>query len=231
MSDHDTLTREDSTGEAQRWRRLVLTAGVAGLAMPLLTLAPIIVASTEGEPDFNGDRAEVLEFLQASSWGVGFAGFVFVVGMVAMVWFAVGLGHVTGRAEGTPAGRSTLAASSAVLFVAANLGGPAEAARHRADTLDPDVGLFAFDMANIAFANSWVAMGGWMLCSGSVIVGTRCLPRWLGWVGVVGGITLAASRAAWTSSLWLVPYLLFWVFIVGVALWLLRHPTGEVAAT
>jgi hypothetical protein len=209
MSDFDTLARTDSTDEDERWRRLVRATGVAGLTMPLLTLAPIIVASTAGEPDFNGDRAAVLEFLQDTRWGAGVAGFLFVVGLVAMVWFAVGLAFLTGRAEGTPAWRSAVAAASAVVFVVANLGGPAEAARHRAETLDADVGLFAFDMSNIAFANSWVAMGSFMACSGWVMASTRCLPAWLGWIGIAGGIGLAASRAAWTSSLWLAPYLLF----------------------
>jgi len=40
----------------------------------------------------------------------------------------------------------------------------------------------------------------------------------------MGGIGMALSRVWWTSSIWLAPYLLFWVFVVAVAIWLLRHP-------
>ena len=60
MSDYDTLTQEESTHEAKRWRQLIRVAGVAGLAMPLLTLAPVIIASTAA-PASAGDPARERE--------------------------------------------------------------------------------------------------------------------------------------------------------------------------
>ena len=224
MTDFESTASAD-TEQAGRWRRLARATGIAGLAFPVLTLTPIIMASTAGEPDFNGDREAVLAFFQAtSSSAPDFGIFVTIVGILTAVWFGIGLAFLLGRAEGTPAWRSAVAAASVAMFAVLALTGPWEAAQHRARELDPDVGLFAFDLGNLAFANSWVAIGSFLLCCGWVIVSTRCLPRWLGWIAVVGGIGMALSRVWWTSSIWLAPYLLFWVFVVAVAIWLLRHP-------
>lgn len=227
MTDLEGAPASTDTEQSGRWRRLARVTGVAGLAFPVLTLTPIIIASTAGEPGFDGDRAAVLAFFQATrSAAAEFGTFVIVLGALATVWFGVGLAFLLGRAEGTPAWRSAVAAASALMFTVLNLTGPWEAARHRAQELDPDVGLFAFDMGNLSFANSWVAIGSFLLCCGWVILGTRCMPRWLGWVALVGGIGMALSRAWWTSSIWLLPYLFFWVFVLAVAIWLLRHPSA-----
>jgi hypothetical protein len=45
----------------------------------------------------------------------------------------------------------------------------------------------------------------------------------VGWLAIASGAGLALSRVSWTSSIWLLPYLMFWLWVVTVAVLLLRR--------
>jgi hypothetical protein len=49
------------------------------------------------------------------------------------------------------------------------------------------------------------------------------IPRWVGWLAIVSGVGLALSRISWTSYVWLLPYLMFWLLVATVAVLLLRR--------
>jgi hypothetical protein len=65
---------------------------------------------------------------------------------------------------------------------------------------------------------TFAAFGGW------VVLTTRVFSRWLGWLMVASGVGLALSRFVWTRDLWLVPYALFWIWVVIASVRLLRKP-------
>jgi hypothetical protein len=169
-------------------------------------------------------RDEVLAFLRATSSTLArFGSYLVVVGMVALIWFAVGLALLLARAEGRPPWRSSIATASALVFVGLVLHAPGEAASYRAQTLTPELAAYAFDVGNLGFANGWVAMGSFVLCAGWAMISTRFAPRWLGWLAVAGGGGLVLSRAVWTSEIWLVPYGFFWLWLIIVSVRLLRR--------
>jgi hypothetical protein len=56
-----------------------------------------------------------------------------------------------------------------------------------------------------------------------VLLTTRFLPRWLGWLAIAIGLGLVLSRISWTSPIWLLPYLMFWLWVIIVAVLLLRR--------
>lgn len=93
----------------------------------------------------------------------------------------------------------------------------------RANELDPQIARHAFDEAQAAFANARVALGSFAVCCGWVIVSTRFLPRWLGWLAIASRVALIFSRISWTSSIFLLPYGLFWLWVLVVAGLLLRR--------
>jgi hypothetical protein len=86
----------------------------------------------------------------------------------------------------------------------------------------------AFDEGQAAFANGRVALGSFAVCCGWVIASTRFLPRWVGWLAIASGAGLALSRISWTSYIWLL-YLMFWLWVIAVAVLLLRRNFRGVA--
>jgi hypothetical protein len=58
---------------------------------------------------------------------------------------------------------------------------------------------------------------------------TRFRPRWVGWLAIASGAGPALSRISWTSWIWLPPYLLFWLWVITVAVLLLRRNFRGVA--
>jgi hypothetical protein len=219
------LAREttESDGAAARWRLLDRTTGIIGLASFLLVLGPIIAASSQ-EPGFTGDAAAVQNFFRSSSGAAAAIGvYLTTIGLVGQLWFAVGLGLLMARAEGPPPWRSAIAAVSALAFVVLNLNGVWQAASNRADGLTPELALFAFDAGNLAFANSWVAMGSFALASGLVMLTGRFLRPWLGWLAVLAGVGLILSRLVWTNSVWFFPYAIFWIWMIIISIRLLRR--------
>ena len=93
------------------------------------------------------------------------------------------------------------------------LSGNKVAVAFRADDLDPQIARYAFDEGQAAFANARVAQGSFAVCCGWVIVSTRFLPRWLGWLAIASGVGLVLSRISWTGYFWLPFYLMFWIWV------------------
>jgi hypothetical protein len=215
------MTDDASTSAVDPWRRLNRVTGVAGLAGAVLVFVPV-VAGTPPEPSFSAAATEFLSYYRSPhTVGSASRSFVFTIGLVTVVWFVGALGVSLRRAEGEAPWRSVIAIGSGVIFVALVLSGNEVAAAFRAADLDPQIARYAFDEAQATFANARVAMGSFAVCCGWVIVSTRFLPRWGGWAAIASGVGLVLCRISWTSYLWLPFYLLFWLWVLTVAVTLL----------
>jgi hypothetical protein len=222
-----TITAPASAGVA--WRRLGRVTGVAGLAAIVLIFVPLVVG-TRPEPGFNAPATEILTYYRSPHTPAAqFRSFIFTVGLITFAWFVVALTTLLRRAEGEAPWRSTIAMVSGVLLVAPVLSGNEVAVAFRADDLDPQIAMYAFDEAQAAFANARVALGSFAVCCGWVIASTRFLPRWLGWLAIASGVGLALSRISWTNEIWLLPYAMFWLWVIIVAILLLRRNFRGVA--
>jgi len=211
-------------------RRLFRVTGIAGL-MAMVLIFGAVVVGTRQEPAFNARPTGFLTYYRSPDTpGAEFRSFVLTVGLIAFVWFVVALTTLLRRAEGEPPWRSTIAMLSGVLLPALALSGSEVAAGFRADDLDPQIARYAFDESQAAFANARVALGSFAGCCGWVLLTTRFLPRWLGWLAIATGLGLVLSRISWTSPIWLLPYLMFWLWVIIVAVLLLRRGLRGVAA-
>jgi hypothetical protein len=185
----------------------------------VVIFTPIIAISSLGEPPLEAESADIVTFFRAADVGwVDAAEATASLGILAFLWFVVGLALLLRRAEGQPAWRSTIALVSGVLLAAYGvLDASWDAAIHRGTEIDETVAAYAFDVGNIGFANSWLALASFSLSAGSVIISTRALPRWTGWYAMGVGIGLLLARYLWfVEGLWFLPYGLFWLWVIAV---------------
>ena len=211
------------------WIRLARVTGVVGLFGVVALFVPIIAVASAGEPGFQATAAEALTFFRNAHVGwiraiAPLAG----LGMLAVLWFVVGITLLLGRAEGNPPWRSRIAlVSGVILAVYGILDSSWDSATHAAAGLDQPVAVYAFYVGNLEFANAWFGAGSFIGLCGWVVLRTSVFPRWLGWWAVVSGVGLVLSRFVWTLEFWLLPYTMFWLWVVAVCILLLRRRAVE----
>ena len=214
------------------WVRLARITAATGLSSFVLLFGTIIPLAALGEPPFTASNDEARAYFANIS--VGWPQTLTALSSVAAIgilWFVVGLTLLLRRAEGDPPWRSTIALVSGVLLTAYTaLDASLDAASFRGADLDPAVAGYAFAVGSVGFANAWLALASFAVCAGWVGVATGIFGRWLGWWAIISGIGLALSRFFWTSEIWLLPYLLFWLWMIIVCVRLLRwSPAGAYA--
>ena len=159
-----------------------------------------------------------------SSWADA-AGTVALLGLVALTCFMVGLCLLLGRAEGQPPWRSTVALVFGALFATYLFTDTSwDAAGNRGADLDPGLAHFAFDHGEHGVRQR-LGHHGQLRCVRRLGgARDRVFRRWLGWLMVASGVGLALSRFVWTTNAWLLPYALFWIWVIAVCIRLLRKP-------
>jgi hypothetical protein len=196
---------------------LARATGIIGIVFMILLFGPIIALSTAGEPPLDATASEAVKYFGniEANWAQ------LALAVSTLGW----IGNLLRRVEGDPPWRSTIATLSGGLLAAYGLVGVSlGAASLHGGKITPDVADFAWTFANVGFANAWIAVASFALCSGWVILSTRALERWMGWWLIVAGLGLVAARFVWTSDLWTVPYLLFWVWLLVLSIRLIRRP-------
>jgi hypothetical protein len=210
---------------SDRWTRMIRSTGVVGLVTFVVLFAAIIAMSL-GEPAFTASPEEARAFYLNSTAGWVQAAMA-VAGLAAIgwIWFVVGLCLLLGRAEGSPPWRSAVALVCGVILAALLLlNTSGNAASFGAADLDLAVASYAFDVSSLGLANVWLALGGFAVCSGWVVLSTPVVGRWLGWWAIASGLGLVICRFFWTSEVWLLPYFAFWIWMIIMCIQLVRKP-------
>jgi hypothetical protein len=211
---------------AQPYRILARVTGVIGIVFIVLLFGPIIALSTAGEPPLDATASEAAKYfgnIEATWARLALA--TSTLGWIGSLWFFVAFGYLLRRVEGDPPWRSTIATLSGALLSAYGLVGVSVgAASLHGGKITPNVADFAWASASVGFANAWIAIASFALASGWVILSTRALERWMGWLLIVAGVGLVAARFVWTIDLWIAPYLLFWAWALVLSIRLIRRP-------
>jgi hypothetical protein len=210
---------------ADRWTRMIRGTGVAGLLSVVLLFAPIIAISSLGEPPFVASAEQARAFFVNGSAGwVQAAMSLASLSAIGLIWFVVGLSLLLARVEGSPPWRSAVALVSGVLVPAYLLLDVSwDAASFGSADLDLAVANYAFDVGNLGFANVWIAMASFAVCCGWLTLSTRVVGRWLGWWAIASGLGLVLSRFFWTSEIWFLPYVAFWIWVIIICILLIRR--------
>lgn len=216
------MTTTPSTSAPAASQHLARVTGISGLLAVLLVFA--VLVGSRPEPAFDAPPADFLTHYRApNTLGSDVRSFGLALAMLSFVWFVVTLTTQLRRAEGEAPWRSNVAMVSGLLFATLVLSGNEVAAVFTADDLDPQVARYAFEESQAAFANARVALGSCAICCGWALLATRFLPRWLGWLAIASGVGLVLARLSWTSYVWLLPYLAFWLWTLVVAVLVLRR--------
>jgi hypothetical protein len=210
--------------ESDRYVALARTTGIIGITFLVLLFGPIIALSSAGEPPLVATATEALQyFVNLEATWAQLVSAASTLGMISCLWFFVAFGFLLGRAEGNPAWRSTIATLSGALLGTYGLVNASwQAASQHGGRITAEVADFAYALGNVGFANAWIALASFALCSGWVILSTGMFERWMGWWVVAAGVGLVVARFVW--AIWGVGYALLWIWILVVCIRLIRRP-------
>lgn len=202
-------------------RNLARITGAAGLLTLVVVLGSSLANDYQSAP-FDSTSAETVAFFRSLDDTFGaISSFATAVGLIAMLWFTLGLAMLLRRYEGELPWRSVFLAGAGVVSVVGGQIATWEAASYRSEDIDPQVARYAFDLGNISFANGWVAAGAVGICASLIVLSSRDLPRWLGWWGLVAGVGSVLARAVWTEGYAFLPFTAFWIWVAVLSVALL----------
>ena len=210
-----------AVASTQQRRNLARITGAAGLVTLVVVLGTSLANDYQSASmDSNAD--ETVAFFRSLDDAFGaFSSFATAVGLIAMLWFTLGLALLLRRYEGALPWRSVFLAGAGVVSVVSGQIATWEAASYRSDDIDPQVARYAFDLGNLSFANGWVATGAVGICTGLIVLTSRNLPHWLGWWGLIAGVGSVLARAVWTEDYAFVPFAAFWIWVAVLSVALL----------
>jgi hypothetical protein len=193
-------------------RTLARVTAWAGITTLVLVLGASMVNDYQSVP-FTSDSDQIVTFFRSIDDTLGAASaFLTAVGLIAMLWFTLGLALLLRPYDGDLPWRSVFLAGAGVVSVVSGQIASWDAAAYRSDDIDPQVARYAFDLGNLSFANGWVATGAVAICAGLIMVSSTALPHWLGWWALVAGVGQVLARSIWTHDVAFVPFTVFWVW-------------------
>jgi hypothetical protein len=218
-----TATNRTQTAASSSERRtLARITGAAGLFTLVAVLGTSLANDYQGIA-FDADANEVVSFFRTLDDRFGaFSSFATAVGLIAMLWFSLGLALLLRRYEGELPWRSVFLAGAGTTSVVTGQIGSWDAAVFRSDDIDPQVSRYAFDLGNISFANGWVATGAVAICAALLMLRARSVPRWLAWWALAAGVGQVLARAVWTEDVAFLPGAAYWLWVGVLCVLLLR---------
>jgi hypothetical protein len=215
------VTQHMSDTSAQR-RILARVTGAAGITTLVVVLGTSL-ANDYQSAAFTSDAEQTVAFFRSlDDWFGAFSAFLTSVGLIAMLWFAIGLALLLRPYDGEVPWRSAFLAGAGVVSVVSGQIASWDAAVFRSEDIDPQVARYAFDLGNLSFANSWVATGALAICAGLIIASAPGLPHWLGWWAILAGTGSVLARAVWTEGIAFIPFTAFWLWAAVMSVLLLR---------
>ena len=202
-------------------RNLARITGGAGLFTVVVVVGGSLANDYQSAP-MDSSGAETVAFFRSLDDSLGtISSFATAVGLIAMLWFSLGLALLLRRYEGELPWRSLFLAGAGVVSVVSGQIASWDAAVYRSGDIDPQVARYAYDLGNLSFANGWVSAGAVGICAGLIVLSSRDLPRWLGWWGLVAGVGSVLARADWTAEAAFVPFAAFWLWVAVLSVVLL----------
>jgi hypothetical protein len=209
---------------SRRWAR---AGGVGGILFVvslfvLISVGPL--TNPTSEPAFNAPSSALLAYAKSDKGGLYPLALVGIAGMFGFLLFAAVLIAKFRDSQRAMSAPSILVVLATAVFTALWLAefGVTFAGQFRRGDLDPMGASVFYGLANGIFVVSWAAITGFLATAGVAALSSGTLPRWLAWSGLGIGAALLLAVAIPLTAVWLLPYLLFYVWVVAVSVVLLR---------
>lgn len=198
-----------------RWERFAPLTGI--VAVVLWVVGVIVEESTDfSEKD---TPQEILTVFQDDTNTLIAAGVIFAFGAVFFIWFLGSLRAALYSAEGGVGrlssivyGSGMLAALCLLLQVAPTLQGAVDE-----DDLSADTAQSLQSMGESFFLGTELTLLAMFVAVGLLVLRTRVLPIWLGWVSLAVALLLAIIPIGWAGVVWAFP---LWTIVTSVLLYL-----------
>jgi hypothetical protein len=200
--------------------RLGPLAGIVAIALFVLGVVMIESANPPGE---KASPAEYLAYYQNEDRSILWGGVVFQLGAVFFLWFLgvlrarlVAAEGLLARLSATAFAGGIVAVTCALLLPAADMSGALSK-----DELTPDAAVVFNNFSDTFFLGAEFGAAVLVAAAGLVILGTRALPRWLGWVSLVLALVLLIAPIGWAGLIFGLP---IWTVLVSLLLILRPSP-------
>ena len=200
-----------------RWERFAPLSGVVAV---VLWVVGVILEGSTGYAEKDTPE-EILSVLREDSGTLIAAGVVFAFGVVFFIWFLGSLRAAFAAAEGGVGrlssiawGSGMLAALSLILQI-----GPTVQGAFDEDDLSPEAAQALHSVGEAAFGGTEFTLLAMFVAVGMLILRTRLLGAWLGWVSFAIAVVLAIVPIGWAGVVWLFP---LWTIVTSVLLF--RRP-------
>jgi hypothetical protein len=197
----------------ERWERFAPLTGIVAI---LLFIAGVIVQESSSRPD-DETPENILNWFRDDPNTLIAGGILFAIGVVFLIWFFGSLRAAywtaeggTGRLSAIAYGSGLLAALGLLLSIAPTVQGAFEK-----DDLSPDAAQSLAFLSDAFFGATEFALVPMFVASGLLILRTRVLPVWLGWVSFLIALVLLIIPIGWAGVVWLFP---LWTIVVSFLL-------------
>lgn len=168
--------------------------GVAGILTVVVVIGASLVEGYENQ-SMTATSPAILRFFRSLDDRLGWLmSYVTIVGLIACLWFAIGLALCLRQHERGVPWRSAFLAAAGVVSVVSSQIASWDVAVFRSGTIDPHVATYAYDLGGISFANSWVAAGAVGICAGLVMLRAPAVPSWVAGRGLIAGVGEVLAR-------------------------------------
>jgi hypothetical protein len=198
-----------------RWERFSPLAGIVAVA--LWVLGTIIAESTDYS-DKNTPE-EILAVLQQDGNTIIAGGIIFGFGVVFFIWFLGSLRAALYSAEGGIGRLTSIAYGSGMLAALCLLFQitPIVQGAFNDDDLSADTAQSLNEMGESFFGGAEFTLLAMFLAAGLLLVRTRVLGAWLGWVSLAIALLLAIIPIGWAGVVFAFP---LWTIVTSVLLYL-----------
>jgi hypothetical protein len=199
-----------------RWERL---GPLAGILAVVLFVVGVIVIEGGSPPGDDAAPQEYLSYYQDNDDTILLGGVIFQLGAVFFLWF---LGHLRARlalAEGGVQRLTAIAFGGGLIATTCALliPGADEAGALSNEQITPDAAVVFNNFGDTFFIGAEFAAAALLAATGLVVLATRVLPRWLGWVSLVFALWLLIAPVGWAALIFAVP---LWIIVVSLLLFM-----------